>query len=473
VPALPARVLRVIREHELAGPDDRLALAVSGGADSVALLWLLHQLQASADLPGTLAGLIHVNHGLRGDEAARDEAFCRALAERARLPIEVARVDVAARARASRRSIEAVARDARYEFFAEAADRLRATRVATGHTLDDQAETVLLRLLRGTGGRGLGGVRLRRGAIIRPLLHCRRAELRRYLDARGEPFCDDSSNASLAVARNRVRHRLLPVIEEIAPGGVQALARFARLFAADEALLERLVCEQAGAVVSSSDAGVQLDTGALCHLPRPIARRMIRRALEQAAPGRGFSARHLEAALELAGAGSPGGHLDVPGVLVDRRGPVLLLRPADAGRDSPAAAGQFAVALPVPGRAAVPGTNVSVSASVYEGAPSLDSSTAAGMGGGDVAVLQAASVALPFVVRSRRPGDRLRPFGSGGRRKLQDVLVDRKIPRDARDTVPIVEDAAGRIVWVAGVTIAEECRVTTPSAGVVVLKVHR
>ncbi len=467
MPALPARVLRVIREHELAGPNDRLAVAISGGSDSVALLWLLHDLEAGSDLPGRLAGLIHVNHGLRGDESARDEAFCRALADRVGLPLEVTHVDVAARARAERRSIEAAARDARYECFAAAAERLGATRVATGHTLDDQAETVLLRLLRGTGGRGLGGVRLRRGPIIRPLLHCRRDELRRYLDARREPFCDDSSNASLAVARNRVRHRLLPVIEEIAPGGVEALARFARLFAADEAFLERLVCEQAGDVISCTAAGVELNTDALCHLPRAIARRMIRRGLELAAPGRGFSARHLEAVLELAGAGSPSGHLDVPGVVVDKRGAALVLGPADARPDGAAAAGQFAVGLPVPGRAVVPGTNVSVSASVCEGMP------AAAMGGGDVAVLQAASVALPLIVRNRRPGDRLRPLGSVGRRKLQDVLVDRKVPRGARDAVPIVEDAAGRIVWVAGVTIAEECRVTAPSASVVVLKVHR
>src|SRR5439155_6955883 len=126
----------------------------------------------------------------------------------------------------------------RYQFFSEAAARLDATAVATGHTLDDQAETVLLRLLRGTGSRGVSGIRLRRGAFIRPLLTTRRNDLRQYLIARGESFCDDSSNRSLAVPRNQVRHRLLPVIEDIAPGAIAALARFAALAGDDEECLQ-------------------------------------------------------------------------------------------------------------------------------------------------------------------------------------------------------------------------------------------
>ena len=447
-----------------------MAIALSGGADSVALFWLLRDLEAASDVSGALVGLVHINHGLRGAEAARDEACCRALADRAGLPIEVAHVDVAARARADRRSIEATARDIRYAFLAEAGERLGATRIATGHTLDDQAETVLLRLLRGAGGRGLGGVRVRRGAYIRPLLQCRRSELRRYLAARGEPFCEDSSNASLTVARNRVRHRLLPVIDDLAPGGINALARFARLFADDEAFFEQAVSAQAPSVVLTTDAGVQLNIEVLGHLPPAIARRMVRRTLEQVRPGREFSAGHIEAVLELAAPGSAGGHLDVPGVAVDRRGAALLLTPAALPASGRVSDGGFAVVLPVPGRADVPEANVSVTASVYEGVP-IEAVEA--MTGGDVAVLQASTLTLPLSIRRRQPGDRLRPFGAAGRRKLQDLFVDRKVPRDARDQVPIVVDASGHIVWVAGFTIADECRVTAPEDGVVILKVHR
>ena len=177
---LASRVLRVIRKHALLAATDRVAVALSGGADSVALLWLLVELGRAGDLPGAVTGVIHVNHGLRGAEAARDEDFCRGLADRLGLPIEAATIDVAGAARATRRSLEATARDLRYQFFTEAAARLGATVVATGHTLDDQAETVLLRLLRGAGSRGLAGIRLRRGSCIRPLLATRRDDLRRY-----------------------------------------------------------------------------------------------------------------------------------------------------------------------------------------------------------------------------------------------------------------------------------------------------
>jgi tRNA(Ile)-lysidine synthase len=175
--------------------------------------------------------LIHVNHQLRGAETARDEAFCRTLENRLEWRLEVGSFDVAERAREKHRSIEATAREIRYGFLAEAAARLGATRVATAHTLEDQAETVLLRLLRGAGARGVGGIRARRGIFIRPALDCRRAELRRYLQTRRESFCEDSSNLDASVPRNRVR--------PVAAGGrgnraAWDLARFASLATEDK-----------------------------------------------------------------------------------------------------------------------------------------------------------------------------------------------------------------------------------------------
>src|SRR5579862_102312 len=180
------RVAATIRTHGLIAGGDRVAVAISGGSDSVALLWLLRELAAEPDALFSIVGLIHVNHLLRGSESARDEAFCRALADRLTCPVEVARFDVKSVAAETGRSIEATARDIRYRFFREAAQRLDATRVATGHTLDDQAETVLLRLLRGSGSRGVSGIRPVRSIFVRPLLDCRREDLRRSLAARDE-----------------------------------------------------------------------------------------------------------------------------------------------------------------------------------------------------------------------------------------------------------------------------------------------
>jgi len=459
-----ARVVAgTIALHGLAGADDRVAVAVSGGPDSVALVWLLREL--APDLHFSLAGLIHVNHLLRGVESDADEAFVRALAARLNLPCEVARVDVAARARAARRSIEATSRDVRYAVFEDAAARLGATRVATGHTEDDQAETVLLRLLRGAGARGVGGIRMQRGLYIRPLLECRRAELRRHLQALGESFREDASNFDRAIPRNRIRHDLLPVIEDLAPAGVRALARFAELSADDEAYLEEEAIKLAGSSVLSDAAGVQVKVGGLAGAPPALARRVVRRAAELAAPHASLARRHLEAIRRLAAADKQDGHLDVPGLSVDRRGDALVL---SAGRPPAAGIGEFEVPLPVPGEAAMPGlgaTLVARRASNGE-VPDLDRAR-------DVAVVQAASVTLPLAVRNRRPGDRFRPLGAPGRRKVQDVFVDRKVPRSERDRVPIVIDAAGRIVWVAGVVMADECRVTAPNSGVVILELRR
>jgi tRNA(Ile)-lysidine synthase len=467
--SLSTKVLATIREHRLVRAEDRVAVAISGGADSVALAWILQQLELDGLLSGSLAGLIHVNHQLRGAESDRDESFCLDLAARLRLPVEVTRIDVDAVARQTGRSLEATGREVRYRFFRDAALTMGATVVATGHTVDDQAETVLLRLLRGAGARGVGAIRVRRGRIIRPLLHVRRAELRAYLGERGAPFCEDTSNVNRSFARNRVRHDLLPVIEQIAPGGLAALARFAELSIADETYLQSVAIESAAGIVSFEtgpfhSAGVQLDVGTLTRLPVAIGRRVVRLALEQGAQGLGFSLKNVQAVLNLANASRPVGHLDLAHLQAERRGDRLwLCRPVTAA-DTP-----FSRPLPLPGVVEVPEAGMTIAASVRDG---LEGSELAS-GRGDVATVQGHPGAGPWVVRNRRPGDRLQPLGSPGHRKLHDLLIDRKIPREVRDRVPVIVDTAGQIVWVVGLTIAHSYRVTTPQTGVVVLEVRR
>lgn len=451
------RVLETIRQHDLVLVGDRVAVAMSGGPDSVAMTWALRDL--APELRCAIAGLVHVNHGLRGEEASRDEMFCRRLADRLGVPIDVARVDVRAEARRRHLSREAAARELRYASLAAAAARLGASRIATGHTLDDQAETVLLRLLGGAGTRGLSGVRVSRGPIIRPLLECRRAEVRAYLLARGEASCEDSSNDDRSIPRNRIRHELVPVIDALAPGGVRALARIAALAADDEQYLMAMATAAAADGVLFTEDGVQLECAALGALPPAVGRRVVRIALERAAAGGRWAVRHVDAVRRLASAGSTGG-VDVPGVRVDRRGARLLL-----ASGSRLEAVVFDYPLGVPGSRAIPEAGLALTAEIADRIdPGLVDRASA-----EVAVLQAAAVALPLRVRSRRPGDRMKPLGAPGRRKLQDVFVDRKIPRAARDRVPVVEDASGRIVWVVGVTVADDCRVTAPEAKVVIL----
>jgi tRNA(Ile)-lysidine synthase len=469
-------VLRTLRDHAPMGAGDAILLAVSGGADSVAMLWLLRELETAGDLVAKLAGLVHVNHRIRGDESDRDEAFCRSLAERAALPIEVFGVDTLSAAKSSRRSIESAARALRYDCFATAAVRLRANRIATAHTLDDQAETVLLRLFRGAGARGVSGIRVRRGPFVRPLLGCRRDEVRRYLAARGEPYCDDSSNQSLTIARNRVRHLVLPAIQDFAPSAIPAIARFAALAEADERYLTR-EAEAAGAGVIGP-AGVnrnlepggvvQLDVEGLRTLPLAIGRRVVRLAGERLVPEGTLTATSIDRILRFASGPVAPRRMDLPQLVVERGSGLVMLRRRSTAEDDAGESVEFECRFDVPGSVELPGGRV-ITAELVRGVSAATLTSYSG----ECAAVAVSAVEFPLGVRSRREGDRFRPLGAPGRRKLKDVLIDRRIPRLERDAIPIVVDARGRLVWVAGVTIAHDCRVTTPDTGVVVLKLGR
>ena len=245
---LAERVLRAIARERLIPRGGRVLAALSGGADSVALSTLLADAAPAGGY--VLAGLLHVNHRLRGGAAEADEAFCRTIAERLRVPIVVERVDVAALARADGVSIEHAGHRARYAIFERVAAEQDADAVATGHTQDDLAETVLLRLVRGAGPGGLAGIRPRAGRVVRPLLGVSRRELREHLAARGVPHREDASNRDLRVPRNRVRHRLLPLLaQEFSPAIVDVLAREAAIARADADWIDGVANERAAAVV--------------------------------------------------------------------------------------------------------------------------------------------------------------------------------------------------------------------------------
>jgi tRNA(Ile)-lysidine synthase len=448
MPPLPGASLQALKGH-------RVAAAVSGGADSVALA---HWLRAQNDRPAadvTFAGIIHVNHKLRGAESARDEAFCRALAGRLGVPIEVIDAPVTV---LPGRSPERAARSARYQALAVAAARLNATRVVTAHTADDQAETVLMRLLRGAGSRGVSGIRPVRGLYARPFLACRRTRVKQWLLVQGESFCEDSSNADRSILRNRVRHDLLPVIEAIAPGGVDALARAAGLAGDDENVLERLAIESAASIVLSADTAIaDLDRDRLRNVPPAIGRRVLRKVLETLAPQSPWRADHFDAILRLAARRTGGGSLDLPGVRVERVSNVLRLRTGVQP-----AVPTFAYTLTSGGEVLVVEAGLGICAGVPNGASDADDGAY---------VLGVPSTAFPLTVRNRRPGDRVAM--SGGTRKVQDLMVDAKIPRSERARVPIVVAADGQILWVVGHPVARVAARGTDATNMVTLKARR
>jgi tRNA(Ile)-lysidine synthase len=368
-------------------------------------------------------------------------------------------------ARESGRSIEDAARTARYGFLNGAAASLDAVAVAVGHSLDDQAETFLLRLIRGAGPAGLAGVRPRAGIVIRPLLEIPRAELRAYAAEHGLTFREDSSNADTGIPRNRVRLELLPHLQQFSPGIAATLARQAALARVDDEFLEGAAIECARSIVLQENGRVALDAAALAALHPALASRVARTALQAAAPGRFIGFQHVDDLLDLTRR-ADGSAVALPGVVATRKG----LR-IELGR-KPAApfANSFSIPLSIPGEVEAAGWNVSAGYPTGEPLQPRQPLVARG----HTVVVAAEPVREPLTVRNRRPGDRFKPIGMHGRgRKLQDFLVDRKIARVDRDTLPLVVDRDDRIIWVVGQSVAEDFRVTAPERGVILLKARR
>ena len=322
---LHQEIARTIRRHGLCPAGSRLLVGLSGGSDSVALVLLLQELAEQGAF--SVVSLAHLNHRLRCT-ATRDEQFCRDFAARIGLPIAVESIDVVAYAHTQRLSIEEAARRVRYDFLHRIAESSSAERIAVGHTRDDQAETFLLKLIRGAGLTGLGGIYPRRGIVVRPLLDVSRADLRRYLESRGQSWVDDETNEDLANPRNRIRHKVLPELDLAAgASSIPAIARAASISREDGQWLDELADRRFDVLVVRSNAGLEIDVSGLLGEPPPIRRRMVLAALRLAAPNREIGSDHVEAALEVAAGESAG--VDVPGARVElRRGKMVLLREA-------------------------------------------------------------------------------------------------------------------------------------------------
>jgi len=475
---------------------ERVLVAVSGGSDSVALLALLH---GAASRLGNELHVAHLNHGWRGRAAARDAAFVERLARRLGIPCTLGTADPAAAeatAPGERRqsSREARARTARLAFLRATAIAAGASRIALGHTVDDQAESFLLRLLRGSGARGLSGTwPVVDGLFIRPLLGLHRRDLREWLTARGLLWCEDATNRDLTLARNRVRRRLIPFLErEFSPAAVELIARAADLLRAEESLLSTMALGTYDWVARKGPDGVALQAASLESLPLPFRRRLVRLAIRDARGHlRGISARHVEAVLTLTH-GPGAASLDLPGGLrASRRGGVLVFRvgtaapaafrqrpaaaaagiapaeaPAGAPAESPAPEGRGEVRealCPVPGAVAIPAFDLALVARIVPRDRLHDTP------GPLLACLDADLTPGPLLVRARRPGDRFRPLGGPGSRKVKSFLIDRKVPADERGHIPLVL-SGDRIAWVVGHQIDDRFKMTPATRRVLVLE---
>ncbi len=467
---IEARVRRSILACDPPPSGGRLLVAVSGGADSVCLLHVLAELgEFVADELGLSLHVAQLDHGLRGAESAADARYVARLAKRLGIPATVERRDVAGYRREHRLSLEEAAREVRYRFLAETAGAVGAGWVATGHTLDDHAETVLMHLIRGSGTTGLRGLRTlskwRSGdaavTILRPLLEVGREETTEYCRRRRLRPSVDSSNRSLSPTRNRLRLRLLPQLREYNPRIVEALVRTAAVAADDLAIVDAEIERQWQRVGRLEGETVIIERKGFAELPVGVRRGLLRRA---AGTVRGdlkdIEARHVEemlAAAEL----PPGRAIDLPGGLRFAVEYDRYLIGDDPGAVCPLPELVGETDIKVPGTTDIPGWRIRVEALPVGALEALDAND------GFVAYLDAAVVVGDqLTVRSRRRGDSFRPLGMAGDKKLGRFMIDARIPRAWRSRVPVVvagglEVAGDRIVWLAGWRIDDGAKVTS------------
>lgn len=426
---LEGRVLTFCQSEGLLPQGGTVLAAVSGGADSMCLLALLDQF--SRRLGFSLA-VAHYNHCLRGAEADRDEGFVRDYCAGKGIPCYCGRGDVAGRAEALGRGIEETARAMRYEFLEETADRICADRIATAHNGEDQAETLLLHLARGSGLQGLTGMAPRRGKLIRPLLETGRGEILAYNEENAIPHVEDGSNTDIKYSRNYLRHQVLPLLKRLNPNVIEAMGRTAETLRRDNDLLRRQTEEALLPVLRKTREGVSVPAPALTQLPEALKPRGVQLLLEQLEGDVILSAVHRQAVLDLAAGGNPSGQVPLPqGLLARRRYELLILsHQMQEGEREPEAW------LSLPGRLEWRGQLITAEAAVYQGESQERFSFWLKLDGNRL------------LVRARRTGDEFTPMGRR-RKSLKRWLIQEKIPRQSRDSIPVLEQD-GTICGVPG-----------------------
>jgi tRNA(Ile)-lysidine synthase len=451
---LELETLKTIREHSMLAPGDRVLVAVSGGADSVAMLHCLHRL---APRLGVSLSVGHLNHGLRGAESDGDEDYVRSLSASLGLELTCETVPLRATLLASGVNLEEAAREARYDFLKKAARRGGCSRIAVGHTQNDQAETVLLRFLRGCGADGLAAIRpIREGWIIRPLLRCSRSDVERYLNSLGVSWRKDSSNLDLRFRRNRLRHEWIPALERhFNPRLIETLSR--------EADLAREIAEFLDTIAKfeferlSRDSGTAVDIPGLLTLHPALHALVIREALRRCRGSlRGITSKHVRQIVQLCRDGQSGSRIALPGGgTASRQFDKVAFGP---GLQSPSP--RFRYDLPLPGRCVIPEAGIEVTASLSERTDPPDPVR--------LVFLNPDSLPGSLIVRSRLPGDR---YGGPEHRKVKKMLIDAKIELGARARLPIVAIEGGAVVWIPGFEPAKPFRAQTQSKQSVVVEI--
>lgn len=463
-PPLLHHMVKTIRTRALLEPGQHLLVAVSGGPDSVALVSLLHRLRRPWRL--TLSA-VHGNYGLRGSESDGDQECVEALCRRLDIPLHTMQLNVRNRARGT--SLQAAARDARYRGLTAIAQQCGADRIAVGHTADDQAETVLLWMLRGAGLSGLSGMpACRDGIIVRPLYEVRRREILAYLQSEALSFRLDSSNDKPIYLRNRIRHEIIPALQRVSPASVKALCRLADVCREDNGYLDEQVAALSADRIDRLPGGEQMiERSFLRDLPLAVQRRLIQASLRRCSPvDRPPNLHTVELVRQailrknrVSNIATSSGAVIVGKDVVQFFPPTSRDQPHDRSHQT------VPMVLSVPGTITwvATGQRIHVERSLRKNIHETGDRK-------DRIMVDADRIVGPLMVRAWQPGDRFCPFGMKGRsKKLQDFFTDLKVLGSDRTRIPVVATGE-RIVWVVGyrqddrsalTPLTEQCLVMT------------
>lgn len=462
------KVRNTVKRFGMLNSGDTVVIGVSGGVDSVVLLHILASLSEEYKLSIIAA---HLNHGLRGKESDRDEAFVKKLANKLGIKFTHKRVDINALLKKGD-SLQDIAREVRYAFFEDVAKRSKADRIATGHNLDDQAETMIIRFLRGAGLNGLSGILPKRGKYIRPLLDVSRKEIEEYADNNRLRFVRDSSNKSTKYLRNHIRLKLMPALEHYNPRLKNDMARLAHIIAKDEEYLEDKAKDAYKKCVKDQDKStVVFYLKKLTGLHDAIKARIFFMVVEKLlGSSKGFYSYHVQDFLKLLNDNAPNISINLPhNLTLYKEYDVVTIERSQKTKVSPRVllVGRqrrclrkvdisFEQALKINGKTAVIAdsgfritefrTELLTTFNFQPPTPS------------NVAYFDYDKLKMPLIVRNFRPGDRMAPFGMRGHKKVKEFFQEKKITRRRRGLIPIVV-SGDEIIWVAGIRQAEHGKI--------------
>lgn len=453
------KVKKIIERYNMFSPGDRVLVGVSGGPDSVCLLHILNRCRKDMALS---LHVVHINHGIRKRESKREEKFVSHLAGRMGLPITVKSLDVPSYARRKKLTVEEAARDMRYSALEQLAGKLNAKKIALGHTASDQVETVLMHLLRGSGPQGLSGIppvrKLGSSLIVRPLIEVNREEILSYLKKNNLTFCLDSSNRKTEYFRNKIRLKLLPLLRKNYNKNIDgALLRLSEILKEENAYWERVVERVLGKVVSWEAEKILIDFKRFLRYNVVVQRRVLYRLF-----GGIVTLSQIEAIRSLAQKSSQGKRIYLgKRFSVRKEGNFLIFSSSPERRFK-----KFNYPLRVPGKNEIEGLNLTLNTRIVDFYPVSEKET-------NTAYFDVDKINFKkLLLRNRREGDRFRPFGLRGTKKLSDFFIDRKIPRRLRDRVPLLVEGED-ILWVVGIRRADKARITEDTKKILEVRVLR